>query len=650
MQEKQRELIRLLRQHTRPVPGPALARQLGVSTRTVQNYVRSLNAGEKRPIIHSSPEGYLLDQDAARTLLSRLPAELPQTYRERSAYIIQRFLIDNAPSLNLYDLCDELSISYSLLKNDIQKMNASYAYLHVRFYCRSNELLLGGKERDFRRLLNHMIQETKQKDFVDIDVLKNYFPEENVQKIFSIISDVYREASCHLNDFAASNLLLHLLIMVNRLHRKETPADSVSPHTTVLFPKDLGNGTHTRIVQAIRQRIESAFSVSIGAEDFLQLGLLVRSSFTHLSETSIEQLESALGSRFLCTVQQIIQAVERKYLLMLGTDHFITTFSLHLKNLTLRVSNNSQIVNPIKDDLRESSPFLYDVAIYIIQLMKETGLISGKVSEDEISFLVLHLYAEIERQTENEKYLRCLLLVPDYLNAADQLSQKLLARFSDQITLTSLSAMEDLPSPSRYDFLVTTLNGPFSTPREVVHVSPMMTARDYLAVGRAIDRAQNRRSLKYLTENFSYYFSAENFLVDTCAVRSGEEVICLLSSLLNRNGYVDSDFARRVMQREAAISTAYRGFAIPHAADMNATCNAIAVLISQGGVPWNGNTVHIVFLMAISPDMLIDFQIFYQTLALLLTETSIIDTLQNCRSFEQFKDTLLDPRFIESIR
>ena len=119
MQEKQRELIRLLRQHTRPVPGPALARQLGVSTRTVQNYVRSLNAGEKRPIIHSSPEGYLLDQDAARTLLSRLPAELPQTYRERSAYIIQRFLIDNAPSLNLYDLCDELSISYSLLKNDI---------------------------------------------------------------------------------------------------------------------------------------------------------------------------------------------------------------------------------------------------------------------------------------------------------------------------------------------------------------------------------------------------------------------------------------------------------------------------------------------------------------------------------------------------
>ena len=646
MQEKQRQLIHLLKQYNKPISGSLLARQLHVSTRTIQNYVRTINAGEKLPVIQSSPEGYLLDRDAARTLLSRLPEELPQTYKERSAYIIERFLIDNCPSLNFYDLCDELSISYSLLKNDIQKMNTSYAYLHIRFYCRSNELLLQGKERDIRRLLNHMIQETKQKDFVDIDVLKDYFPEENVQKIFSIITGAYQDASCHLNDFAASNLLLHLLIMVSRLNYGE----KLSGSSSFPSPAPVPNDSVSQIAQAVRQHIEEEFSVSIGAEDFLQLGLLIRSSFTSLSETSLEQLESALGAHFLRAIQNIIQEVERKYLLMLSTDHFITTFSLHLKNLTLRVQNHNQITNPIKDDLRESSPFLYDVAICIIQLMKKKGLVQGTISEDEISFVVLHLYAEIERQTENEKYLRCLILVPDYLNAAEQLSQKLLARFSDQITLTSVSAMEALPSPSHYDFLVTTLNGPFSTPREVVHISPVMTPRDYLAVSKAIERAQNRRSFDYLTENFSYYFSEKNFLVNTKTAQSGEKVISELSRLLQQNGYVDSDFARRVMLREAAVSTAYRGFAIPHAADMNASCNVIAVMISQKGIQWNGHTVHIVFLMAISPDMLIDFQMFYQTLALLLTETSIIDSLQNCANFEQFKKVLLDPHFIESIQ
>lgn len=91
MQEKQRQLIHLLKQYNKPISGSLLARQLHVSTRTIQNYVRTINAGEKLPVIQSSPEGYLLDRDAARTLLSRLPEELPQTYKERSAYIIERF-------------------------------------------------------------------------------------------------------------------------------------------------------------------------------------------------------------------------------------------------------------------------------------------------------------------------------------------------------------------------------------------------------------------------------------------------------------------------------------------------------------------------------------------------------------------------------
>ena len=44
-----------------------------------------------------------------------------------------------------------------------------------------------------------------------------------------------------------------------------------------------------------------------------------------------------------------------------------------------------------------------------------------------------------------------------------------------------------------------------------------------------------------------------------------------------------------------------------------------------------------------------DFQLFYQTLALLLTETDIICSLSVCETFADFQKTLLDPRFIWSI-
>ncbi len=53
--------------------------------------------------------------------------------------------------------------------------------------------------------------------------------------------------------------------------------------------------------------------------------------------------------------------------------------------------------------------------------------------------------------------------------------------------------------------------------------------------------------------------------------------------------------------------------------------------------------------MAISPDTLIDFQTLYQTLSALLLETDVLQALQSCRTFAQFRSVMLDPRFFLSI-
>ena len=99
----------------------------------------------------ATPEGYIADKKQLRRLLAQDQTTVPQTYRERSFYIIRRFLLDNADYLDLYELCDELYISYSLLKNDIQKMNVSFAFLHIRFYSRDDCLYIQGSEKDKRK-------------------------------------------------------------------------------------------------------------------------------------------------------------------------------------------------------------------------------------------------------------------------------------------------------------------------------------------------------------------------------------------------------------------------------------------------------------------------------------------------------------------
>ena len=78
---------------------------------------------------------------------------------------------------------------------------------------------------------------------------------------------------------------------------------------------------------------------------------------------------------------------------------------------------------------------------------------------------------------------------------------------------------------------------------------------------------------------------------------------------------------------------------------MEATINTIGVLVAPGGIQWNEHLVYVVFMMAISPDSLNDFQTLYRILAQILTDTSIITSIRDCESFGAFKKLLLNPGF-----
>ena len=58
------------------------------------------------------------------------------------------------------------------------------------------------------------------------------------------------------------------------------------------------------------------------------------------------------------------------------------------------------------------------------------------INEDEVTFLALHIGADIERQKTNDGKIQCILLCPDYMNMTASIYNKLLIDFweSDQYT------------------------------------------------------------------------------------------------------------------------------------------------------------------------------------------------------------------------
>ena len=640
MQEKQIQMVRQLAKSNRPVPGKQLADQLGVSVRTVINYINDINAMNPQPVILSRPGGYIISRQDANGLLQQINS-IPDGYRERAVYLCKRLLLDHGNSVNIFDLCQELYISYSLLKSDLRKMNQSYAYLNVRFRTRNNDVQIAGSERDKRKLMNHIIQQ-ENSDLPNLSTLKNYFSQETVDSVLSLLERAYRDNGFYLNDFAKMNLMLHILTLISRI---TSGNDMKQEDIEDIFQTELLEKSEGSLAHQVKEGVEQICRVQIGPADAMQIYFLIKANSTPNENSMGEDLSSFIGIDLLRQIQQIIISAEQAYCVRLNSNDFLVRLALHIKNMILRSASGQTVTNPMKASLHTSSPFLYDIAIFIVNQLLYRQLINNYPPEDEISFIVLHIGAEIERQNVTENTVKCALIAPDYLDVGKSLTQKLMQRFGDEMTITHTLVLTDDLSQLHQDLIISTVDHAVGSHQASVHISPFLTKQDYDAVQNAIERVQNQKELEYLAQNFEFYFSAENFLFQAQS-STREQTIRDLCSRMYKNGYVGEQYWHKVLQREQAVSTGYNGFAIPHSVSFEASSNGICVAISPDGIEWAGKQVYVVFLMAISPDSLNDFQALYRVLAQILSDSAVIQQIRSCKNFKEFQKIMLNPNLL----
>ena len=109
MASKQNQLVQTLLDQNQQLNATQLANSLGVSVRTVHNYINAVNAQYQDAIV-STPTGYRIAPAMAQQMLHQSPSDIPQNAQDRCTYILNR-LVQKGGSLNLYDLCDEIYIS-----------------------------------------------------------------------------------------------------------------------------------------------------------------------------------------------------------------------------------------------------------------------------------------------------------------------------------------------------------------------------------------------------------------------------------------------------------------------------------------------------------------------------------------------------------
>lgn len=630
MQDKLSELIKILLKNEDTVISSTLAAELQVSARTIRNYVHEINSLGDNDVIKANNNGYYISNKLAATELLRIQQQvgthIPQNSSERFTYIVQKLLRNN--SLDSFSLANELYISYGTLKRTILYSNKKLERWKIKISSAHDQLSLLGNESSKRQLFSYLIYRENTGNLLNSNYLKESFGQEATSKIQTMINQIIDHYNLRLNEFSYNNLLLHLLILVSRLaigktiNQPVTTSDSkVGPYT-----KDLA------------KLIEKNFSANITSSEIQEIDILFKSNANLYSELVDQKY---FAPTFREKVQTIINKVESMYLVNLHSQTFIRPFSIHLYNLIYRLKHHSVLHNPIKIDISNNFPLIYDIATYVAFQINE--LWHFKIAEDEIAFIALHIGAEIERQKQAPEKLKAAIIIPTYLNIGEQVFDFFRRNFSKDISIVKQSdQIFDNDNLSTYDlvFLIMISNEKNQLNSRYIQLDPFQLNEQKGKIQAAIEQATLHRKKELFKENATNFFTNDlfwNLNQNTTKKKLTKDICNKMKSL----GIIAPNFYQEILQREAMGSTAFKQIAIVHPMDYNAKQTKVAVALSQTGIKWDNKVVNIIFIISISKEYKDEFRNIYENLMAFLSDKQTFKKVLSAQTIEEFYMNLL---------
>lgn len=586
MRRKQEELINYLYTHNEKVTANILSKALNLSIRTIKSYIAELNMNYPS-LISSSNRGYVIDKVKANSLL-QYKDDIPQDYESRCIYIIKKTLLEKQDYIDIFDLCEELFISYSTLKKDIYKMNTSFANFKITFSSENNKLHVGGSEQNKRKLISHVMSEEVSGNFLNLTLLQESFPDYDLDDACTLIKDICKQHHYYLNDFSCVNFILHVTIMVSRINH----GNHIINNNELI---QVTNKNDEKIAKELCLALEQVFNVSFNSSEILEIYILFKNNANYINDEN-ENVSLLVSDEIIQITKNIIKNVDEHFFINLDSDNFITPFMLHLKNLKNRLIKNNLLKNPMLDSIKISCPTIYDISTFIAYQL--TLSFHENVNEDEIAFIALHVGTEIERQKKEETKVSCLLLCPEYLNITSTLHKKIMMDFGDQLTIQKSISFENEILGNNFDLLITTVPVLESTNYFTVLLPPFPMSYEKNKILDAIIRIENTKKSQILTNNLNFYFNEKLFYSMNEDISKSAVINELAERMINL-GYVEENFKEEIWKRETASSTAFMNIAIPHPMKMSAYKTSIGVVISHKGIDWgNQHFVNVVFMIA----------------------------------------------------
>lgn len=617
------------------MPVDQLANRYGVSTRTIRTDISAINTvlnphGAK--IEMERNVGYHLtvsDKNEYQKLIndiSTTTAEIPLgSAPQRIDYLLIRLLFSDS-FISKQTLAHELSVEESTLDNYIRTVrHILQAYDLDYINQRGRGIKISGSELNKRECFSNEAitrdHQTYIKGFTQKEIA--LFNDIDLELITDIVTKQMKRHAIEATDYGFKNLLLHVAIVVHRaLHDQHVVVSTVLPYSQ----------TTSQFVVDICTDIEQKMNISLPVSEQQYLSAHTAAN-TSSEQTAINQ------PLVTACIQDALEIIYNEYGFDLRNDNALhSNLMNHIVSIlqSKRHNETNHSRNLLVNTIRRTYPLAFEITLSsVMRAFHPQGI---EFSEEDISFIALHIGIAIERSSLAIHQPKRTLIVCSFGNAAAKLLESRIETYFDkQLEIVGSCSYQEYLTISMkhvqtYELVISTVQLD-SKEIPVVIVDFRLQNQDLKLLSKFLEELSSQDS-----KDARRFFSRDTFHIYEKPVDK-QTILHDMCRTLSDSVYDSQRLYESVMEREDMADTAMDElFAIPHPLRSQATKSQVAVALIRNPVAWStlGTAVRIVFLLAIKQGDRIGLEKLYD-LSLCITNNEEMRTrLTQVTTYEQF--------------
>lgn len=593
-----------------------LSEQLNVTNRTIYNDVFKLNKllknhgaqiiskprlGLKLEISSHNKYQKLVEKMKTDEMLANDNAEV------RINKIIVR-LITSLHSIKMDDLCDELYVSRSTLKNDLKKVRNFISFFNLQIDFKPYEgMKINGEEKNLRRCL----AKVKRNQIIKDDSFMSY----DLEVISGILKRVFRNRGFKMSEYAFHNLVTHLYIALSRIQLGNILEDNYNQ------VEHLDENDYI-IAEAIVSELEDKYEVVFPKNELNYIMI-------HLSSKKMitEQNNTVVSSDIYEIVISMLKEINNTFHFDFRHDfELITLLALHLMPLKIRLIYDLKSENPLMAQIRESYPLAYEMASISSDILyKKYG---KRVTGGEMAYIALHFNVAIERQKKTNKK-NVLIVCGTGRGTAELLAYQVEERYGKYINVIKTHESIDFSDIDfkNIDYVLTTVHINETIPVPIIEIKSFL-----------IDEQDGILKDYFKADHQNHilsYFTPELFIPNISQDKK-EDILKLMCEFVRQHKNIPENFYELILERERIGSTSFGNYiAIPHPYKPIGEESFVVIGVLENPILWDNEMVQIIFLLSMKEGGDEHLQLFYKIASKLLRNKKFISMLIRNQSYEQ---------------